>query len=39
MNKNKIYKELQLIDEFEANFAPTPESTSRKNELITLINK
>ena len=34
---NKIYKELQLIEEFESNFNPTKESKNRKLELQTKI--
>jgi hypothetical protein len=35
----KYYWELQLIDEFHADFHPTLDSELRKAELITLINK
>jgi len=38
MNINNIYKELQLIDEFHADFHPTVESELRKTKLINLIN-
>ena len=34
---NEIYKELQLIEEFEANFNPTPESQKRKLELLSTL--
>ena len=34
-----IYEELRRIDEFEADFKPTKESTGRKKELLDLINK
>ena len=34
---NKIYNELQQIDELHANFNPTPESTKRKKELEILV--
>ena len=31
---NEIYKELQVIEEFEANFNPTKESKARKEYLV-----
>ena len=31
---NEIYKELQMIEEFEANFNPTEESKARKEYLL-----
>ena len=31
---NKLYQELQLIDEFEANFNPTNQSKKRKLEIL-----
>jgi len=37
MNLNKIYSELQQIDEFHANFNPTRESKSRMRLLISLL--
>jgi hypothetical protein len=37
MNINNIYKELQLIDEFHADFHPTVESELRKTELIEIL--
>jgi hypothetical protein len=37
MNLTKIYKELQQIDEFHADFNPTSESKARMRELISLI--
>jgi hypothetical protein len=37
MNLNKIYSELQQIDEFHANFNPTSESKSRMRLLISLL--
>ena len=37
MNINNIYKELQLIDEFHADFHPTVESELRKTELIKIL--
>lgn len=37
MTINNIYKELQLIDEFQADFRPTVESESRKTELIEIL--
>ena len=39
MSINNIYKELQLIDEFHADFHPTLDSELRKAELITLISE
>lgn len=33
-NMNKLYQELQLIDEFEANFNPTNQSKKRKLEIL-----
>ena len=40
MNKlNKIYKELQLIEEFESNFNITKESKERREYLLKIINK
>ena len=33
MNINKIFNELQLINEFEANFKITPQSKARREEL------
>lgn len=30
---NEIYKELQVIDEFEANFNPTPATKARREYL------
>ena len=33
MNINKIFNELQLINEFEANFNITPQSKNRREEL------
>lgn len=35
---NKIYNELAMIDEFEANFNPTNESKKRKEELLKQLN-
>lgn len=35
---NKIYNELRMIDEFEANFNPTNESKKRKEELLKQLN-
>ena len=37
MNKNQIYNELQMIDEFHANFHPTIESESRKILLTSML--
>ena len=37
-NEN-IYEELRLIDEFEADFKPTKESTDRKKELLDIVNE
>ena len=34
----EIYKELQLIEEFEANFNPTKESKERKEYLLNKLN-
>ena len=34
MNINKLYEELQLIDEFEANFNSTNQSKKRKLEIL-----
>ena len=34
MNNKEIYNELQLINEFEANFRPTTKSDERKQELL-----
>ena len=40
MNKlNKIYKELQLIEEFKSNFNITKESKERREYLLNIINK
>ena len=40
MNKlNKIYEELQLIEEFESNFNITKESKERREYLLKIINK
>ena len=40
MNKlNKIYEELQLIEEFESNFNITKESKKRREYLLKIINK
>ena len=40
MNKlNKIYKELQLIEEFESNFRITKRSKQRREYLLQIINK
>jgi len=36
---NAIYKELQLIDEFEANFNPTPASKARREYLTNKLNQ
>ena len=33
-NMNELYQELQLIDEFEANFNPTNQSKKRKLEIL-----
>ena len=33
MNINKIFNELQLINEFEANFNITPQSKAKREEL------
>ena len=33
-NMNELHQELQLIDEFEANFNPTNESKKRKLEIL-----
>tara|TARA_R100000951_G_scaffold110973_1_gene109457 strand:+ start:496 stop:621 length:126 start_codon:yes stop_codon:yes gene_type:complete len=39
MNKlNKIYEELQAIDEFEANFRITTRSKQRREKLLNIIN-
>ena len=38
LNEN-IYEELRLIDEFEADFKPTKQSTDRKKELLDIINE
>ena len=37
-NMKEIYKELQLIEEFEANFNPTKESKERKEYLLNKLN-
>ena len=37
MKLEEIYKELQLIEEFEANFNPTKESKQRKLELLSIL--
>jgi hypothetical protein len=37
MNTKEIYQELQMIDEFHANFNPTRESKSRMRLLISLL--
>ena len=37
MNTKEIYHELQMIDEFHANFNPTRESKSRMRLLISLL--
>jgi len=37
MKLKEIYKELQLIEEFESNFNPTPESQKRKLELLSIL--
>ena len=37
MNTKEIYNELQMIDEFHANFNPTRESKSRMRLLISLL--
>ena len=37
-NMKEIYKELQLIEEFEANFNPTKESKARKEYLLNKLN-
>ena len=37
INLKEIYKELQLIEEFESNFNPTPESQKRKLELLSIL--
>ena len=37
INLKEIYKELQLIEEFESNFNPTPESQNRKLELLSIL--
>ena len=37
MNTKEIYYELQMIDEFHANFNPTRESKSRMRLLISLL--
>ena len=34
---NEIYQELQLIEEFEANFNPTKESKERKEYLMYVL--
>ena len=34
-NMQEIYQELQLIEEFEANFNPTEESKARKEYLLS----
>lgn len=36
---NAIYKELQLIDEFEANFNPTLDSKARREYLTNKLNQ
>ena len=38
MTRLEIYNELQLIDEFEANFLITDKSRSRREELQTMLN-
>ena len=35
MTRNEIYNQLQLIDEFHADFNPTIESKKRMSELIS----
>ena len=37
MKLKEIYKELQLINEFEANFNPTKESKERKEYLMYVL--
>ena len=37
-NMQEIYEELQLIEEFEANFNPTKESKERKEYLLNKLN-
>jgi hypothetical protein len=37
MNIKEIYQELQLIDEYHANFNPTDASRERMRELIEMI--
>ena len=37
INLKEIYKELQLIEEFESNFNPTPETQNRKLELLSIL--
>lgn len=37
INLKEIYKELQMIEEFESNFNPTPESQNRKLELLSIL--
>lgn len=37
MNKEEIYNELQMIDEFEANFRPTIQSIKRREYLLNLL--
>ena len=37
MKLKEIYKELQLIEEFEANFNPTKKSKQRKLELLSIL--
>jgi hypothetical protein len=34
---NELYQELQLIDEFEANFNPTKQSKKRKLEILGML--
>lgn len=37
MTRQEIYKELQMIDEFHANFNPNSKSKARMRELIELL--
>ena len=36
-NMNELHQELQLIDEFEANFNPTNQSKKRKLEILGML--
>ena len=36
---NAIYEELQVIDEFEANYKPTPATKARREYLINKLNQ